>query len=105
MPATAMPGTSLPGYSHYFGRGQGGLDPKLNFGLMGNGASQQPHPLNANWADKYGVQPASAMSVGGIHNAGLPYANPANEVPKGFRSGDWICSCGFHNYQSRTQVW
>ncbi|PRQ47425.1 putative Zinc finger, RanBP2-type [Rosa chinensis] len=105
MPAIAMPGTSLPAYSNYLGRGQGGLDPKMSFGVMGNGPPQQPFPLNSNWpgVDKYGVQPGSALPVGGIHNAGLPYANPGNEIPKGFRSGDWICSCGFHNYQSRTQ--
>ncbi|XP_061999438.1 uncharacterized protein LOC133716789 isoform X2 [Rosa rugosa] len=105
MPAIAMPGTSLPAYSNYLGRGQGGLDPKMSFGVMGNGPPHQPFPLNSNWpgVDKYGVQPGSALPVGGIHNAGLPYANPGNEIPKGFRSGDWICSCGFHNYQSRTQ--
>ncbi|XP_006846750.3 uncharacterized protein LOC18436532 [Amborella trichopoda] len=23
--------------------------------------------------------------------------------PKGWRNGDWMCSCGFHNYSSRAQ--
>ncbi|XP_050371185.1 RNA-binding protein involved in heterochromatin assembly dri1 [Argentina anserina] len=105
MPAIAMPGSSVPSYPNYLGRGQVGLDPKM----MSFGAApppqQQPFPLNTNWpgADKYGVRPGSGLSVGGIRSAGAPYANPGGEVPKGFRSGDWICGCGFHNYQSRTQ--
>ncbi|KAA8547476.1 hypothetical protein F0562_003660 [Nyssa sinensis] len=24
-------------------------------------------------------------------------------VPNGWRNGDWICNCGFHNYSSRAQ--
>ncbi|KAH0973521.1 hypothetical protein GBA52_025677 [Prunus armeniaca] len=108
MPAIAMPGASLPTYSHYFARAQGGLDQKMNIGIMGNGAPQQSLPLNWSMAgaDKYGVQPPSSWSVGGNHNAGLLYSNPTNQllsVPKGWRSGDWLCNCGFHNYSSRTQ--
>lgn len=110
MPAIAMPGASLPTYSHYFARAQGGLDQKMNIGIMGNGAPHQSLPLNWSMAgaDKYGVQPPSSWSVGGNHNAGLLYSNPTNQllsVPKGWRSGDWLCNCGFHNYSSRTQVW
>lgn len=111
MPAIAMPGASLPTYSHYFARAQGGQEQKMNFGLIGNGAPQQSLPLNSSWpvvgADKYGIQPASAWPFGGNHNSVLPYSNPANQllmVPKGWRSGDWICNCGFHNYSSRAQV-
>ncbi|ONH97058.1 hypothetical protein PRUPE_7G167400 [Prunus persica] len=108
MPAIAMPGASLPTYSHYFARAQGGLDQKMNIGIMGNGAPHQSLPLNWSMAgaDKYGVQPPSSWSVGGNHNAGLLYSNPTNQllsVPKGWRSGDWLCNCGFHNYSSRTQ--
>ena len=106
MPAVAIPGASLPTYSHYFARAQGGRDQRM---MMGNGAP--PHSLPLNWsipgADKFGVQPASTWPVGGNHNAGLPHANSTNQllsVPKGWRSGDWLCSCGFHNYSSRTQV-
>lgn len=111
MPAVALPGgASLPTYSHYFARPQGGvLDLKMNVGMMGNGAPQQPLPLN--WsipgADKYGVHPASTWSLVGNQNAGLLYANPPNQLlsaPNGWRSGDWLCGCGFHNYSSRTQV-
>lgn len=36
----------------------------------------------------------------------LAFSNPANQAPvlKEWRSGDWICRCGFHNYSSRIQV-
>lgn len=111
MPAIAMPGASLQTYSHYFARAQGGQEQKMNFGLMGNGAPQQSLPLSSSWSvvgtDKYGIQAASAWSFGGNHGSVLPFSNPANQlltVPKGWRSGDWICSCGFHNYSSRAQV-
>lgn len=111
MPAIAMPGASLPTYSHYFARVQGGAEQKMNIGLTGNGALQQSLPLASSWPlagpDKYGVQPSSTWSLGGNPNSGLPYVNPTNQllsVPKGWRNGDWICSCGFHNYSSRAQV-
>lgn len=37
----------------------------------------------------------------------LAFSNAANQasVLKEWRSGDWICRCGFHNYSSRIQVW
>ncbi|XP_015889681.1 uncharacterized protein LOC107424403 isoform X2 [Ziziphus jujuba] len=107
MPAIGMPGASLPTYSHYFARAQGGLEQKMNIGLIGNGAPQQSLP---SWpvagADKYGIQPSPSWSFVGNHNPVLPYLSPANQllnVPKGWRSGDWICNCGFHNYSSRVQ--
>ncbi|PON99474.1 zinc finger protein [Trema orientale] len=110
MPAIAMPGASLPTYSHYFARVQGGAEQKMNIGLTGNGALQQCLPLASSWPvagpDKYGIQPASTWSLGGNPNSGFPYANPTSQlhlVPKGWRNGDWICSCGFHNYSSRAQ--
>lgn len=112
MPAIAMPGASLPTYAHYFARAQGGPEQKMNIGVIGNGAPQQPLPLSSNWsiggADKYGVQPASTWPFGSNHNSGVPYLDPANPLlsaPKGWRNGDWICQCGFHNYSSRAQVW
>jgi hypothetical protein len=111
MPAIAIPGASLPSYSHYFARAQGGPEQKMNLGLLFNGTPQQALPLSSNWsvggADKYGVQPASTWPLGGNHNSGLPYPDPANQLlsgPKGWRNGDWICNCGFHNYSSRLQV-
>ncbi|KAJ7953113.1 Zinc finger protein [Quillaja saponaria] len=110
MPAIAMPGASLPTYSHYFSTGPGGLEQRMNVGLIGNGAPQQALPFNSNWpvggTNKYGVQPPSIWPPGGDPSSGLPYENSANQihsVPKGWRSGDWLCNCGFHNYQSRAQ--
>lgn len=31
-------------------------------------------------------------------------ANQASVLKEEWRSGDWICTCGFHNYSSRIQV-
>lgn len=113
MPAIAMPGASLPTYSNYFARSQGGLEQNMNLGLglIGSGALKQSLPLNSSWsfgeADNYGIQ-ASVWSLGANSNPGHPFANPITQypsVPKGWRSGDWICHCGFHNYSSRSQVW
>lgn len=110
MPASAMPGASLPTYQHYFARAQGGLEQKMNLGLIGNGVFQQSLPLSSNWsiggADRYGVQSASTWPLGGNQSSGLPYANNETQppmMPKGWRNGDWICNCGFHNYSSRAQ--
>ncbi|CBI17384.3 hypothetical protein VitviT2T_005659 [Vitis vinifera] len=110
MPAIAMPGASLPTYAHYFARAQGGPEQKMNIGLMSNGALQQPLPLSSTWSvggpDKYGGQPAPTWPLGGNPSPALPFPNHANQllmVPKGWRNGDWICNCGFHNYSSRAQ--
>ncbi|KAI4327723.1 hypothetical protein L6164_020149 [Bauhinia variegata] len=110
MPAIAMTGASFPTYSHYFSRAPGGLEQKMNFGLMGNGTPQQSLPLNSNWpvagADKYGIQPIPTWPTGGNFGSGLPFDNSSNQnssVPKGWRDGDWMCNCGFHNYSSRSQ--
>ncbi|XP_043711414.1 E3 SUMO-protein ligase RanBP2 isoform X2 [Telopea speciosissima] len=110
MPAIAMPGASLPTYANYFARAQGGVGPQLNMGTTGNSALQQSLPLNPNWllgvADKYGAQSTPVWPLGGSNNVGFPYANNTNQllvVPKGWRNGDWICCCGFHNYSSRAQ--
>ncbi|XVF15898.1 hypothetical protein REPUB_Repub09cG0196200 [Reevesia pubescens] len=110
MPAIAMPGASLPTYSHYFARAPGALEQKMSVGFVGNVAPQQSLPLSSNWsvgvADNYGLQSASIWPVSGNQTSGLPYVNPVNQphsVPKGWRNGDWICNCGFHNYSSRSQ--
>lgn len=107
MPGIAMPGASLQTHPHYFARALGVPEQNMNIGLLSNVALQQSLSLGSNWslggADKYGVQPADKY---GIQQANL-YANQANPllmVPKGWRNGDWICSCGFHNYASRGQV-
>ncbi|PSS21356.1 Zinc finger, RanBP2-type protein [Actinidia chinensis var. chinensis] len=88
MPAIAMPGASLPTHQHHFARAQGVPEQNMNIGLLSNGV--QP-------VDKYGIQQISAWPLGGNNSSGLP------SVPKGWRNGDWICNCGFHNYSSRAQ--
>ncbi|XP_061341162.1 uncharacterized protein LOC133287547 isoform X3 [Gastrolobium bilobum] len=110
MPAIAMTGASFPTYSHYFSRAPGGPEQKMNIGLIGNGVPPQTLHLNSNWpvtgADKYGVQPVSMWIPGGNYSSGHPYENPTSQnlsVPKGWRNGDWLCNCGFHNYSSRSQ--
>ena len=110
MPAIAMTGASFAPYSPFFSRALGGPEQKMNIGLIGNGALPQSLPLNSNWplpgADKYGIQPGSIWPTG-TYSSGLPYASSTNQnlsVPKGWRNGDWMCDCGFHNYSSRSQV-
>ncbi|XP_038999758.1 uncharacterized protein LOC120125402 isoform X2 [Hibiscus syriacus] len=110
MPTIAMAGASLPTYSHYFARAQGTLEQKMNVVFLGSGSPQQLLPLTSNWhvgsADNYGLQSASTWPLAGNQTPGVPYANPGNQplsVPKGWRNGDWICNCGFHNYSSRSQ--
>ncbi|QCD82060.1 uncharacterized protein LOC114178002 isoform X1 [Vigna unguiculata] len=110
MPAIAMTGASFPTYSHYYSRGPGGPEQKMNMGLLGSGAPPQSLHLNSSWpilgADKYGVQPISIWLPGGNYSSGHPLDNSTNQnlsVPKGWRNGDWICNCGFHNYSSRSQ--
>ena len=86
----AIPGSSLPTYPNYFAR-----DQKMNVGLMGNSPLQHSLHLPSPW------------SLGLALNSGIPYLNPINQllvIPKGWRKGDWLCSCGFHNYSSRAQV-
>lgn len=111
MPAIAMHGASLHTYPHYFARALGGPEQNLNIGLLGTGALQQSLPLSSGWslgeADKYGIQQASTWPLGGSHSSGLSYSGQANLLPlvqKGWRNGDWICNCGFHNYSSRAEV-
>ena len=111
MPAIAIPGASLPTYSHYFARALGALEQKMNVGFVGSGAPQQSLPLSSYWsvggADNYGLQSASTWPVAGNQISGVPYMNPGNQplsVPKGWRNGDWICNCGFHNYSSRSRL-
>ena len=111
MPAIAMTGASFPAYSNYFSRAPGGPEQKMNIGLIGNGAPLQSLHLNSSWpitgSDKYGVQPVPIWLLGGNYSSGLPCENSTSQnlsIPKGWRNGDWICNCGFHNYSSRSQV-
>ncbi|XP_058185975.1 uncharacterized protein LOC131303227 isoform X2 [Rhododendron vialii] len=91
-------------------RALGGPEQKMNIGLLGTGALQQSLPLSSSWslggADEYGIQQASTWPLGGNHSSGLSYTGQANLLPlvqKGWRNGDWICNCGFHNYSSRAE--
>ncbi|KAI3798840.1 hypothetical protein L1987_34123 [Smallanthus sonchifolius] len=107
MPALAIPGASLQTHPHYFARVQGVQHQRLNLGSLASGALQHNLPLSPNWIfggpDKFGGQPASTWPMGPINTD--PYANQISQaiVPKGWRNGDWICTCGFHNYSSRAQ--
>ncbi|MFS8023171.1 putative Zinc finger, RanBP2-type superfamily [Helianthus anomalus] len=80
---------------------------RLNLGSLGNGALHHPLPLSPNWLlggpDKFGGQPASTWPLGPTNT--VPYANQVNQaiVPKGWHNGNWICTCGFHNYTSRAE--
>ncbi|GLU19776.1 hypothetical protein SLE2022_360030 [Rubroshorea leprosula] len=111
MPAIAMPGASLPTFSHYFASVSGAPEQNMTLGFTGNGAPEQSVPLSSNWhiykeTAKYGSLSTSNWPIGGVQSSGLPYVSPANQplsVPKGWRNGDWICNCGFHNYSSRSQ--
>lgn len=108
MPAIAIPGASLPTHPNYFARAHGGVEQRLNIGLLGNEALQQQHPFSSNWslgeAGKYESQPADRYRL--LQIPGVPYASQTNQLlplPNGWRNGDWLCSCGFHNYSSRAQ--
>uniref|UniRef100_A0A1D1YPF7 RanBP2-type zinc finger protein At1g67325 n=1 Tax=Anthurium amnicola TaxID=1678845 RepID=A0A1D1YPF7_9ARAE len=109
MPALAMPGSSLP-YAHHFARAQGVLGLKTNFGMAGSSVLHQSLAPNSNWpygsADKYELQSVCSWPSTGNVNGVFPYTNNTSHllgVPKGWRIGDWICNCGFHNYSSRAQ--
>lgn len=106
MPATAVSGAPLPTYEHYFSRMHGLHGLKMNYGIVGNSAVQQFLPPNPNWSfggvKEYGFQtwPLAGSSSAFTYPGGT---NQQPEVPKGWRDGDWMCNCGFHNYSSRSQ--
>lgn len=81
MPALAMPGV--------FVRGQVGLQPSM--GALGTNAFQQSLPPTPTWP------------LGGSVSPHVNSLDQISAVPKGWRNGDWICNCGFHNYSSRTE--
>jgi hypothetical protein len=104
MPALQMAGMAMPAYATYIARLQSlaasASAYKMNFGMAANSSLQQQLLANANWsyglAGRYGMQ-----------SSGWPFGNNNTNqfpgVPKDWRNGDWLCSCGFHNYSSRTQ--
>ncbi|XP_017698070.1 uncharacterized protein LOC103706355 isoform X2 [Phoenix dactylifera] len=109
LPAVAMPGVSLPTYAQCFAGVQELHQSKINFGITRNPVIHS-FPPSSDWSyggpDIYGLQSAPSWSLNG--SSGSEYSYPSNRkqlpvVPKGWRDGDWICNCGFHNYSSRTQ--
>ncbi|XP_010679870.2 uncharacterized protein LOC104895140 [Beta vulgaris subsp. vulgaris] len=76
---TAMPAIPLPGV---LSRAQGGL--LSSMGMLGASTFQRSLPSTSNW---------SSPNMYGANNVDY----------KDWRSGDWMCICGFHNYSSRTQ--
>ena len=105
MPALQVAGIAMPVYAAYIARLQSlaasASAYNMNFGMAANSPLQQQLLANANWpyglAGRYGMQ-----------SSGWPFGNNNTNqfpgVPKDWRNGDWLCSCGFHNYSSRTQV-
>jgi hypothetical protein len=97
MPSIALPGASAQTYPPYFARPQGSAQDQINnFGILGS--------LTSNWAAGYGAQPASSWQLT-LNNTGSQFVDQSSQlvVPKGWRNGDWICNCGFHNYSSRAE--
>lgn len=112
MPAIAMRGASLPTYAHYFARAHGLSGLGMNYGITGSYGLQPSLLPNSGLSyggiDKYGLQSIPRWPTPGGHSSGLLHVNNISQplvVPRDWRSGDWICNCGFHNYSSRTQVW
>lgn len=110
MPAVGLPGASFPIHPLYFPRGQSTVDQRMNFGLLGASASQLPFAFPSNWLlGSGGVDKSRSPSSSSWHSlatqtSGFLFANNFQMFPKGWRNGDWICNCGFHNYANRTQV-
>ncbi|PIA26820.1 hypothetical protein AQUCO_08700006v1 [Aquilegia coerulea] len=109
MPAFAIPGASLPTHAHYFARAQGAPGLRMNMGMTANSALHLPILPNSPWllgnAEQHGLQPGPNWPISGSSSSGFAYVNHANPlvIPKGWRVGDWICNCGFHNYSSRAE--
>ncbi|RVX16497.1 hypothetical protein CK203_006053 [Vitis vinifera] len=81
-------------------------EPWINGQRCSSAATSFELDLVCRGPDKYGGQPAPTWPLGGNPSPALPFPNHANQllmVPKGWRNGDWICNCGFHNYSSRAQ--
>ncbi|KAG8383740.1 hypothetical protein BUALT_Bualt04G0045300 [Buddleja alternifolia] len=115
MPAIAIPGASVATHPTYFSMPHGGREQMVNVGSL-----QPSLSLSSSWplvgadhygnqyTDPYGLQPTSNWPLGGNNIPGVPYARQINQLPtvpndNGWRTGDWMCTCGFHNYSSRVQ--
>ncbi|XP_074578457.1 uncharacterized protein LOC141834954 [Curcuma longa] len=105
MPAIALPGSILPAYAHYISMLQGLYGSQTAF--TGNQAIQPLLP-SSSWPlgaeNKLGMQMAPNFSSIQNVRGEYPFSSTTSQLlptPKGWRSGDWICDCGFHNYSSR----
>ncbi|XP_073041209.1 ranBP2-type zinc finger protein At1g67325 [Primulina eburnea] len=109
MPAIAMPGASVHTHPNYFARVQRGVEQ-----MLGVGSLQQS--LSSGWplggTDEYGIHSTDpyslqpTWSLGGNGMPMVPFSSQPdnmNPVPNGWRAGDWLCPCGYHNYSSRAQ--
>lgn len=100
-------GSSLPESGHYFSRVQGLPGLKMNFHIAGNSTIQEsllPHSdCSFGGPAKYGLQPNPTWPFNGTSSTVYSHSANAFVVPEGWRNGDWICKCGFHNYSSRSQ--
>lgn len=115
MPAVAVPGASVPTHPPYFARARGGIEQMVNVGSL-----HPSMPLSSGWpvggmghygnhsTDPYGLHSVSNWPLGVSGIPGVLYASQTNQLPpvpngNGWRNGDWMCTCGFHNYSSRVQ--
>ncbi|KAH6803752.1 hypothetical protein C2S51_031999 [Perilla frutescens var. frutescens] len=115
MPAVAIHGASVPTHPTYFARARGGMEQMVNVGSL-----QPSISLSSGWSvggtnqygnqpsDPYGLQSVSNWPLGGGTISGLSYSSQTNQLPlvpngNGWRTGDSMCTCGFHNYSSRLQ--
>ncbi|GAB2226271.1 hypothetical protein Drorol1_Dr00022072 [Drosera rotundifolia] len=90
-----------------------GVNPRLPQGVLQQSlidSFRSQFPLNSSWpvsgSDGYGITAAPSWLPGGSNTGDFTYLgtiNRASPVPKGWRNGDWLCTCGFHNYSSRTE--
>ena len=104
MPAISMPAASLLTYAHYFATLQGLYGSQMNSALSGSPPIQSLLP-NLSWPlgenSKYGLQSALSCPLTQYSRSNTSQLLPA---PRGWRNGDWMCDCGFHNYSSRSEV-
>ncbi|THU62439.1 hypothetical protein C4D60_Mb01t05160 [Musa balbisiana] len=103
MPAISMPAASLLTYAHYFATLQGLYGSQMNSALSGSPPIQSLLP-NLSWPlgenSKYGLQSALSCPLTQYSRSNTSQLLPA---PRGWRNGDWMCDCGFHNYSSRSE--
>ncbi|KAK8937128.1 hypothetical protein KSP39_PZI012554 [Platanthera zijinensis] len=107
IPAIRMDGAPVSSYSHYFSRMQGLLASKMNYGIAGNSTFQRWMPGNSAFQQSLPTMSGWPYMILPHNSSGdISYTVSSDQLPgtpKGWRNGDWICNCGFHNYSSRSQ--